>query len=201
MKAKLEAFLNPPQQTFIEYPESDRSYPARYARAIAYYRETETDKAVKAIDALIAEQPNNPYLYELKGQVLFEAGRPKEAEPAHRRSVELKPDAPLLRINLGQTLIALDDKTRLDEAITDINRALTVEPDNALGWRLLSEAYDTKGMDGEARLATAEQNFYLGQMQDARTFAIRARQLLKRDTPEWRRATDIVLSSKPRRTS
>jgi predicted Zn-dependent protease len=72
-----------------------------------------------------------------------------------------------------------------------------VEPDNALGWRLLSEAYDTKGMDGEARLATAEQNFYLGQMQDARTFAIRARQLLKKDTPEWRRATDIVLASKP----
>lgn len=197
MKAKLEAFLNPPQQTFVEYPEADHSYPARYARAIAYYRETETDKAIKAIDALITEQPNNPYLYELKGQVLFEAGRPKEAEPAHRRSVELKPDAPLLRINLGQTLIAMDDKTKLDEAITDINRALTVEPDNALGWRLLSEAYDTKGMDGEARLATAEQNFYLGQMQDARTFAIRARQLLKRDTPEWRRATDIVLSSKP----
>ena len=26
-------------------------------------------------DALIADQPKNPYLYELKGQVLFEAGR------------------------------------------------------------------------------------------------------------------------------
>ncbi|HEX7759576.1 MAG TPA: M48 family metalloprotease [Caulobacteraceae bacterium] len=197
MKAKLEAFLNAPQQTFVEYPEKDRSFPARYARAIAYYKELETDKAIKAIDALIAEQPANPYLWELKGQVLFEAGRAKEAEPAHRRSVELKPDAPLLRINLGQTLIAMDDKTKLDEAIADINRALTEEPDNALGWRLLSEAYDTKGEAGRARLATAEQNFYLGQMRDARTFALRARDLLKKDTPEWRRATDIVLASKP----
>ena len=43
---------------------------------------------MKVIDALIADQPRNPYLWELKGQVLFEAGRPKEAEPAHRRSVE-----------------------------------------------------------------------------------------------------------------
>ncbi|HWA61230.1 MAG TPA: M48 family metalloprotease [Caulobacteraceae bacterium] len=197
MRAKLEGFLNPPAQTFVEYPETDTSFPARYARAIAYYRETETDKAIKAIDALIAEQPNNPYLWELKGQVLFEAGRPKEAEPAHRRSVELKPDAPLLRINLGQTLIATDDKAKLDEAVTHINRALTQEPDNALGWRLLSEAYDAKGEPGEARLAAAEQNFYLGQMQDARTFALRARELLKKDTPEWRRATDIVLASKP----
>lgn len=197
MKAKLEGFLNPPQQTFVEYPENDKSFPARYARAIAYYKELETDKALKAIEALITEQPGNPYLWELKGQVLFEAGRAKEAEPAHRRSVELKPDAPLLRINLGQTLIAMDDKTKVDEAIADINRALTEEPDNALGWRLLSEAYDSKGEAGRARLATAEQNFYLGQMRDARTFALRARDLLKKDTPEWRRATDIVLASKP----
>jgi len=197
MKAKLEAFLNAPQQTFIQYPETNTSFPARYARAIAYYRELETDKAIRAIDALIADQPNNPYLWELKGQVYFEAGKPKEAEPAHRRSVELKPDAPLLRINLGQTLVAMEDKTKLDEAISEINRALTEEPDNALGWRLLSEAYDAKGEAGRARLATAEQNFYLGQMKDARTFALRARDLLKKDTPEWRRATDIVLASKP----
>ncbi|MGA0601097.1 M48 family metalloprotease [Caulobacter sp. KR2-114] len=197
MKAKLEAFLNAPQQTFVEYPESNTSFPARYARAIAYYKELETDKAIRAIDALIAEHPNNPYLWELKGQVYFEAGRPKDAEPAHRRSVELKPDAPLLRINLGQTLVATEDKTKLDEAISEINRALTEEPDNALGWRLLSEAYDAKGEAGRARLAAAEQNFYLGQMKDARVFALRARDLLKKDTPEWRRATDIVLASKP----
>ena len=50
-----------------------------------------------------------------------------------------------------------------------------------------------------ARLAAAEQNFYLGQLADARTFALRARDLLKKDTPEWRRATDIILASKPTR--
>jgi predicted Zn-dependent protease len=197
MKAKLEAFLDGPAQTLNDYPTSDTSFPARYARAIALYRETDTDKALKAIDALITEQPNNPYLWELKGQVLFEAGRPKEAEPAHRRSVELKPDAPLLRINLGQTLIALNDKARLPEAIVQIRQAMSAEPDNALGWRLLAQAYDSQGHDGMARLATAEQNFYLGQEADARVFALRARELLRKDSPEWRRATDIVLASKP----
>jgi predicted Zn-dependent protease len=181
----------------MEYPDTDQSFPARYARAIAYYKETETDRAIKAIDALIAEQPTDPYLWELKGQVLFEAGRPKEAEPAHRRSVELKPDAPLLRINLGQTLIALGDPARLDAAIGDIRHALGEEPDNPLAWRLLSEAYDSKGDGGMARLAAAEQNFYLGQLLEARTFAVNARELLKKDSPEWRRANDIILASKP----
>jgi predicted Zn-dependent protease len=74
---------------------------------------------------------------------------------------------------------------------------MAVEPDNALGWWLLAQAYDSQGRDGMARLATAEKNFYLGQMKDARIFALRARDLLKKDSPEWRRATDIVLASKP----
>ncbi|HEY7851920.1 MAG TPA: M48 family metalloprotease [Caulobacteraceae bacterium] len=197
MKAKIEGFLDGPYQTLNDYPETDQSFPARYARAIAYYKETDTDKAVKAIDALIGERPNDPYLWELKGQVLFEAGRPKEAEPAHRRSVELKPDAPLLRINLAQTLLALNDPKKTAEATDQIKQAMEVEPDNALGWRLLAEAYDSQGHDGMARLATAEQKFYLGQMTDARVFALRARELLKKDSPEWRRATDIILASKP----
>jgi predicted Zn-dependent protease len=197
MKAKIEAFLMGPYQTLIDYPPSDTSFPARYARAIALYKENETDQAVKAIDALIAEQPANPYLWELKGQVLFEAGRAKEAVPAHQKSVDLKPDAPLLRINLGQALLALNDPKEVDPAIDQVKQALGVEPDNALGWRLLAEAYDSQGKGGMARLATAEQNFYLGQQKDARVFALRARVLLKKDSPEWRRATDIILSSNP----
>jgi predicted Zn-dependent protease len=201
MKAKIKGFMNRPYQTFIDYDEKDASYPARYARAIAYYRELETDKAIKAIDALLGEQPNNPYLWELKGQVLFESGRAAEAEPCHRRSVELMPDAPILRLNLGQTLLAENDPKKLDEAILDLNRALVLEPDSPeigpLAWQYLSEAYDAKGEAGMARLATAEQNFNLGQMRDARAFAMRARELLQRNTPEWRRATDIVLSTNP----
>jgi len=197
MKAKLIAFMDGPGQTFIDYPLSDQSFPARYARAIAYYKETETERAVSAIDALIAEQPQNPYLWELKGQVLFEAGRPKDAEPAHRRSVEIKPDAPLLLINLGQTLIAEGDAPHVAQAVGYLKHALAAEEDNALAWRLLSEAYDTQGHDGMARLATAEQNFYLGQMTDARVFAVRARELLRKDSSEWRRANDIILASQP----
>jgi hypothetical protein len=33
--------------------------------------------------------------------------------------------------------------------------------------------------------------------QEARVFAMRARELLKKDSVEWRRATDIVLTSNP----
>jgi predicted Zn-dependent protease len=197
MKAKLDAFMNPPQLTFAKYKESDTSYPARYARAIAYYKALDTTLALKAIDALIVDQPMNPYLYELKGQVLFEGGRPKEAEAPHRRSVELKPNAPLLRVNLAQTLLAQDDKAKLDDAINVLEGALALERDNTAAWALMAQARDARGENGAARLAAAEEHFSVGDMAQARIFAMRARQLLPKNTPEWRRATDIVLVAEP----
>jgi predicted Zn-dependent protease len=196
MKAKLDGFINP-QQSLIKYKETDKAYPARYARAIAYYQTKEPEKALKLIEALLTDQPDNPYLWELKGQILFEFARAKEAEPAQRRSVALKPDAPLLRINLGQTLINLGDKAKTEEGIAEIKTALLKDHDNADGWRLLAQAYDSLGQDGEARLATAEQYYSMGAAREARTFAMRARDLLAKDTPGWRRATDIVLVSQP----
>ncbi|ODT87527.1 M48 family metalloprotease [Phenylobacterium sp. SCN 70-31] len=198
MKAKLDGFLNP-QIAITKYDEKATDYPSRYARAIAYYQLKEPDRAIRLIDDLIEEQPENPYLWELKGQILFEFGRTAEAEEPQRRSVQLKPEAPLLRVNLGQTLIALNSKAKIEEGVGELKRALTQEEDNAVAWRLLAEAHDKLGEDGLARLATAEYNFYIGDKRQARVFAMRAREMLNRGTPEWRRATDIVLVAEPTR--
>lgn len=200
MKAKLDGFINPGQvlaNARGKYPENSTAYPVRYARAIAYYQSKDPDRALKMIDAMLVDQPNNPYLWELKGQILFEWGRAKEAEEPQRKSVSLKPDAPLLRINLGQTLINLDDDKKRDEGIGELKRALLNEEDNAVAWRLLGEAYDKRGDEGLARLATAEYYYQLGSLDQARIFAMRARELLSKDSVDWRRATDIVLVSKP----
>lgn len=196
MKAKLEGFLNP-QVALMKYKETDTGFPARYARAIAYYQMKDPDRALKLIDGLIADHPDNPYLWELKGQILFEFNRIAQAEEPQRRSVALKPDAALLRINLGQTLITLDDPKKVEEGVQELKRSLLNDPDNAVTWRLLAQAYDKQKKDGEARLATAEQYFSLGATREAKVFAMRARELLPKDTPDWRRATDIVLASRP----
>ena len=194
MKAKLAAFTEAPQLTLNKYTATDTSFIGRYSRAIAFYQATEPDEALKQIDGLIKDYPDSPYLYELKGQVLFESSRAVEAEPAHRKSVELKPGAPLLLINLSQCLIVEGKPGQLDEAVEDLHKALAIEKgDDAVAWRLLAQAYDAKDMPGEARLAAAEEHFSLGQIRDAKAFAMRARELLKRNSADWRRATDIVL--------
>ncbi|RZJ89871.1 MAG: tetratricopeptide repeat protein, partial [Brevundimonas sp.] len=193
--AKIHGFMDPPNTTLRAYPMSDTSLPARYARAIAWYRDGQTDKALTAVEALIAETPDDPYYWELKGQILFEEGRALEAIDAHQRSVELKPDAPLLRINLAHAMIETNDAERLDAAIDQLKRATAVEGDNTLAWRLLAQAYASQSKDGAARLASAEYYFAMGRDEQATQFALRARDMLDRSSNEWRRATDIILAS------
>jgi len=193
--AKIHAFMDAPNATLRDYPSSDTSLPARYARVIAWYRDGQTEKSLTAIDALLSEQPANPYFWELKGQILFEEGRPAEAIGAHQKAVELKPDAPLLRINLAHALIETNDAANLDAAIDQLKRAIALEKDNTLAWRLLGQAYASQGKEGDARLASAEYWFALGRTEQAAQFAMRARDMLDRNSIEWRRATDIVFAS------
>ena len=195
IQAKIRAFMDPPNQTLRTYPSTDTSFPGRYARAIAWYRDGQTNRALTAVDAFINEQPDNPYFWELKGQILFEESRPVEAIAAHQRSVELKPEAPLLRINLAHALIETRDPARLDQAVSELKRATALERDNTLAWRLLAQAYASQGKDGEARLATAELYFAEGRQDQATQFALRARDMLPRGSTEWIRAMDIVFAS------
>ncbi|WP_298332000.1 M48 family metalloprotease [Asticcacaulis sp.] len=195
VKAKLSGFLDHPQKVFMRYPESDRSYPARYAHVIAWYKQTEVKKALSELDQLLTEQPNNPYLWELKGQIYFETGQTALSIPAHRKSVELLPDAPLLMVNLGQALIAAGGDDNLREGIERLNASLKYEPDNSFAWNLLAQGYDGLKMPGQARLASAEAEFYQGNIPQARTFAVWSQKNLPKDSVEYRRARDIVLTT------
>ena len=195
VKAKLSGFLNDPLKTFQTYPLSDTSYPARYARVIATYKQGNWDKALADLDTLLTEQPNNPYLWELKGQIYFETARPALAKPAHEKSVALMPQAPLLQLNLGQTLIALGDKDDLNEAVEHLQESIKYEEDDGFAWAQLAQAYDALNKPGEARLATAESQFYSGDYESARISAVWSQKYLDAASPEYRRARDIVLTT------
>lgn len=192
MQAKLIGFLNTQGQTLARYPESDHSQPARYARAVAYYRTSDMRRARSELDSLIADDPNNAYFQELMGQILFENGRAAESVPYHRRSLELAPNQPLLQINLARALTSAQGREGAGEAIDLLQHAIEHEPDNAFAWRELAQARDLRGETALAELASAEQNFYLGDFGAAVSFAERARRELPRNTPSYQRANDIV---------
>ncbi len=195
IQAKILGFMQPSQFTLRQYPLSDTSDPAQYARAVAYYRGTEMEKALKEIDALLEKHPENPFFHELKGQMLFEFGRVADSVEPHRRSVALLPDKALLRINLGRALAASEETDDLNAAVKELKAALLVEPDNSFGWFELARAQGALGHDGLADLAMAESRYNVGAKPDAAQFARRALQRIPKGTPEWRQANDIIVAS------
>jgi predicted Zn-dependent protease len=199
IQAKINGFLQETNVTLRQYPLSDQSDPAHYARAVAYYRGSQMEKAEKEIDTLIEKHPENPYYHELKGQMLFEFGRAAESIEPHRRSVELAPDKALLRINLGRSLVGTEDVALYPQAIKEMKSALLLEPDNGFAWFELARAYGGLGQDGMADLATAESRYHSGKKGEAALFARRAQEKLEAGTPEYRQASDIIAAARPKK--
>ena len=193
MHAKLRGFLDSPQQVFVRYPPSDQSQPARYARAVASFRGADLAGALREIDSLIAEVPDNPYFHELKAQILYESGKREQAIPPARRALALKPDAPLLKVALAQSLIESDVRANLEEAVTLLKQVTIAEPSNSWAWRQMAAAYEALEEPALARYASAEQFYAIGDLESARSFAGRAQNELPRDVPQWRRASDIIV--------
>jgi predicted Zn-dependent protease len=198
MKAKLVGFIGPPNRVLSRYPSTDQSLPARYARAIAAYRAVDIKAALTQIDALIAEQPDNPYFQELKGQVLFESGKSAESVGPHRKSVELAPQHALLKVNLARSLIGTKEEAAIKEAEGLLMDAIHLEPDNAFAWMFLADVYAKQDRIGDANLATAESAYHVGDMPRAFNFARRAREKLDFNTPNGQRADDIMALADPR---
>jgi predicted Zn-dependent protease len=192
MVAKLHGFLDPPAMTERRYPPDDRSIPARYARAIAAYRGGHSDEAVAAIDKLIAEEPRDPYFYELKGQILFEAGRPAEAIKPYERAVQLMSDAPLTRIDLARVQLALNNPDYLAPAVANLRAALAEEERTPFVWRQLAIALGRQGDMANSALALAEEAMLLNKRADAKYHAGKAAQMLPQGSPGWLKAQDIL---------
>lgn len=196
MRAKLIGFLQRPALTLRQFPASDRSFSARYARAIAYHKMPNPERALTTVDELIRENPKDVYLYDLKGQVLFESGRVAEAMVSYGQAVNLKPDAPLLRVDLARSLIEQQNDNLTRQAIPHLQAALDEEPRNSFAWRQLGIAYGRLNQLGESSLALAEEAVIRGRNQDAIRLAERAQKMLKSGSPDWIRAEDIVNQAK-----
>lgn len=192
MRAKLIAFTEAPQVVARSYPASDMSRPARYARAIVAMKTRAPADAVAAIDGLIADDPNNPWFRELKGQALIEAGRPAEAIAPLRQAVALAPDAGQLRIMLGRALVATEEPTKVTEGAGMLEAATTRDKLDSSLYQYLARAYGLMKQNGKADLMVARGLYAEGNAAEARKYAARAQGQLKVGSPDWVKAGDLV---------
>lgn len=196
MRAKLSGYIEDPSIVFNRYPNSDTSLPARYARTVARFRlggRENMNRAIADADALIRTQPNNPYFWEIKGDLLQKGGTPKLAIAPLKRAIKILGNkAPLISVQLAQVMLQSRDKKYTDEAIALLRRAIVIENDNPLAYNLLGQAYHNKGQYPKSYLARAQGLFYFGSVDEAKTFAQRAQAGLPNGSPEWIKADDII---------
>ncbi|YBV97581.1 M48 family metalloprotease [Phyllobacteriaceae bacterium JZ32] len=199
MRAKIAAYTGAGGGAMRLFRNNPRGIAARYGDAISTYLNGSPKAALAKIDALIQEQPKNPYFQEMRGEILLKANDPADAAKAFERAVALDPKkSSLIRMSYGRALMLTGSKGNMPAAVRELKAGIARDPEFPAGYGYLAQAYGQMGDIAEAELATADMHYYSGNIQEARIFATRAQQKLKRGSPEWIRAQDIINSKKPR---
>ena len=196
IKAKLIGYLDDPPIVMNKFPANDDSVPAHYARAYAYHRGGYPDAAMREVDSLVATAPHDPYFLELKGQILLEGGKPKEAIPALREAVVQSRSTPLIAALLGDALVATEDPKDFKEAAQVLKVAVQRDNENPQAWYDLGLVYTRMGDEARASLATAERFSLQDQPNLALANAEIAMRGLQPGTPDYLRAQDVALTAR-----
>lgn len=192
-RAKIAAYTQGHIGASRLFRRDPRGLPALYADAIGTFLSGNVRAGITKIDTLIKSNGKNPYLHEMRGEMLLKAGRPADAAKAFAQARRLdKNDSGIIQIGYGQALMATGNPESLRKAVVELRTGLTRAREYSAGYRYLAQAHAQLGNVAEAELATADGHFYSGNYRDAKIFAARAQQKLKQGSPSWVRAQDII---------
>lgn len=192
-KGKLSAFKRSPKWTLTRAGESGHEVVRLMREAVAHHRRSDLGAALGKLDAAIAQRPSDPYLHELRGQILIENRRFTEATAAYGRAVELAPRNALILGSYGRALL---NRGQTREALDILERARASDGRDSRVLRDLAVAQAKLGNNGMASLVTAESYAIRGRLADASLHAKRASDLLPRGSPAWQRAQDVLSAAK-----
>jgi predicted Zn-dependent protease len=190
-KGKLSAFTQAPSWT-LRRVRGDTSQIAMMRSAVAYHRRPDPARAIATIDALARARPNDPYVHDLRGQILLESRQFPAAVNAYARAVQLAPNQPLILGQYGRALLALNTTDGNRRALQVLERARDRDITDIRIMRDLAVAYAKADRPGMASMVTAERYALRGRLSDAQIHAQRAVGLLPRGSTAWRRADDVL---------
>jgi predicted Zn-dependent protease len=195
IQAKLDGFLNNPNDVIRKAKKDSSLIFNKYSLAVAYYRKALLKESLSVLNEMINQYPNNPWFYELKGQVLYESGKIRESIIPYRKSLSISPNEPLLMVALATALNALENKSDAIEAISLLKKSLMHDQKNTQTWFQLAISYSRINDIGNAELASAERHFLTGNVKMASFHAKKSLKYNKNSSISKLRAQDIVLDS------
>ncbi len=192
-KGKLTAFQRAPSWTLRRASDSDSRDIAFMREAIAHHRNSDKARAVAALDRAMAERNGtDPFLLELKGQILLESRDFPGAIRAYTAAANAAPREALILGGLGRSLLA---SKRPQEALRALEAARGRDATDARVLRDLAAAYAQTNRPAMASLLTAERYALRGRWKDAALHANRAADRLARGSGPWQRAQDVLFAA------
>ncbi len=192
VKGKLSAFTRSPSWTLRRAHEETEDDIRLMREASAHHQNRNLSKSLAAIDGALAIRPDDPYYYELKGQILLENRRVNEAIAAYRKAQELAPNNALILAGYGRALLGTG---QFKDAIQVLEKARARDYRNGRLMQDLAVTYSQLGNNGMASTVTAERFALQGRLIDAGIHARRAIGQLPEGSPGWQRAQDVLIAS------
>jgi predicted Zn-dependent protease len=200
MRAKIAVYTDGASGALRLFRKNPTTIGAAYGDAVATYMYGSPKSALSKADALAKANPKSPYFQELRGDILMKANKPAQAAEAYSTAMKLDPaKSGILMIAYGQALLATGKPDLIEKAVGELRKGLDRDKEFTNGYAYLAQAYGQLGRVAEAELATAEVHFYSGKYKDAKIFAARAQTKVKRGSPTWVRAQDIINFKAPSR--
>lgn len=187
LRAKLIGYLDNDKSVITKYTYSNKSDAAIYARAIANMRGGDLKTAKTGTQTLIKRHPNNPYFYELLGDIEYQFGAYDDSVNAYEQSLKLSKNAPQIETALALVLSERNKPGDKQRATELSKRVILTEPSPLAYWILARVT-----VDGESDWAMAEFYNMNGDKANARKYAKLAQQKSKKDSPEYIKSGDIL---------
>lgn len=187
IRAKLIGYLDKDKNVITKYPYSNKSDAAIYARAIANMRGGDLKTAKTGTQTLIKRNPNNPYYYELLGDIEYQFGAYDDSVYAYEKSLKLSKNAPQIETALALVLSERNKQNDKARAVELCKRVILIDPSPLAYWIL---ARVTNG--GESDWAMAEFYNMNGDKANAKKYAKLAQNKSKKDSPEYIKSDDIL---------
>lgn len=127
-----------------------RTVSQRFDIGVHYFLKGEYDRAARAFQDVLLDDPLNPRAWSYRGIALAHLGRAGEAEQALSRAIELGPGSGETWFHLG---VARSLRSEWPEAVSAYRHAVALIPDDLVAWHRLGVALAESGDEPAASVA------------------------------------------------
>ena len=138
-----------------------------------------TDQRIETLCKTLRIDNNNPYFYELKGQILFENGKINDSIPQFRKAIKLNPEEKSFRLFLAKSLYHINEKTSYLESVKILWSYIKEDHFPYEAWHYLGLNYGKLKKPDFSSYALAEKYLLVNQIKNAKIHIQRVKKYTK----------------------